>query len=344
MKRVDAYQLHQAMQQTLLDNGVVEVAAIHVADSLTETSLRGVDSHGVNLFPHYVRAVKGGRIEKNPNLTYKVENKAAAVMDADRAFGHHAGAIAMEKAMELAKEYGIGSVGVTNSSHFGAAGYFALRAARDGFLSMAFTNADALVKAHGSTDSFFGTNPICVCAPMIGEDPFCLDMATSQIPWNRVKNYRRWNQKLEDDVAYDKDGIAVTDPHAAVSVKPVGGYKGFGLGMFVELLCSTLIGGKLGADIPAMYGAPMDMARNVGHFFVAYDIEAFTSKKVFEKSLSEMASRIRSLPRISSDDAIMIPGDPEKISRVDREVSGIPMDENIAQEFIESSDHFGFLA
>lgn len=332
------------MLHTLLDRDVSEEAARSVADSLFETSLRGVDSHGVNLFPHYVRAVDGGRIQKNPVLAYEKTKGATAVLDGGSGFGHHIGSVAMEKAVDLAKEYGVGCVGVTNSSHFGAAGYFALKAARQGFLSMAFTNADPLVKAHGSSRSFFGTNPICVCAPMKGEDPFCLDMATSQIPWNRVKNYRRWNKELDPDVAYDSAGLSVTDPNAAVSLKPVGGYKGFGLGMFVELLCSTLIGGELGTDLAPMYRTPLDSPRGVGHFFAAYDIDAFSARDVFEESLAAIAERIRALPGLSDDDELMIPGDPEKQRKAEREAGGIPMDPEIAQEFVASSGHFEFLA
>lgn len=343
MRNIDSQALHTAMLSTLLDHGVIEEAAQHVADSLTETSLRGVDSHGVNLFPHYVRAVDGGRIQKNPRLEYQREKKAAGVLNGGSGFGHHIGAVAIDKATELAREFGVGGVGVTNSSHFGAAGYFALRAARKGFLAMAFTNADSLVKVPGSSQSFFGTNPVCACAPMVDEDPFCLDMATSQIPWNRVKNYRRWNRELEQNVAYGIDGHPVTDPNAAVSLEPLGGYKGFGLGMFVELLCASLIGGKLSADILPMYGTTLNEARGVSHFFLVFDIAAFSSLAHFTENLASMATRVRSLPAMEGFDPPMIPGDPEKKAKEQRLVEGIPMDDEIVREFIASSNHFEFM-
>src|SRR5258706_4052485 len=191
MKHLDSNALKKLMRGTLDKKNLTAEAASHVTESLIQTSLRGIDSHGINLFPHYCRAVDSGRIVRDAKMKINKTAESAAVIDANNAFGHHAGAVAIDLAVELAKKTGMGAVGVTDSSHFGAAAYFALRAAEKGFIGLAFTNGDALVKAYASKEAFFGTNPICFAAPLATEGPFCLDMATSLVSWNKINNYRR---------------------------------------------------------------------------------------------------------------------------------------------------------
>ena len=188
---VDARKLDALMRRALSAYDVDPVSIDHVVGSLVQTSLRGVDSHGINLFPHYCRAVESGRINGRPNPRIDQTAASTSIVDADNAFGHHAGALAIDHARERAAETGIAAAAVRNSSHFGAAAYFALRAAEHNCIGFAFTNADALVKAHNSAEPFFVTNPICCCAPMADEGPFSLDMATSLANWNKVNDARR---------------------------------------------------------------------------------------------------------------------------------------------------------
>src|SRR5215510_15279310 len=162
---VDGRVLAELLKEQLRRRGVLEESAYHVAESLVETSLRGVDSHGINLFPYYVSAVEGGRINPTPAMQVVQRRPASAVLDADHGFGHHAGSAAMQVAMDMADATGVGVVGVRKSTHFGAAAYFAHQASRRGYAAFAFTNADALVKAYGGFEAFFGTNPICFSVP-----------------------------------------------------------------------------------------------------------------------------------------------------------------------------------
>ena len=139
--------------------------------SLIQTSLRGVDSHGIQLFPHYLRAVASGRVNAKPVLSVVKTGSSSATLDAMDWFGHHAGAVAIDAAVELAKASGVGAASVGQSTHFGAAAYFALRAANAGCIGFSFTNADALVKAFNASKPVFGTNPVCFTAPLRTEDP-----------------------------------------------------------------------------------------------------------------------------------------------------------------------------
>ena len=340
MLKVNHLVLKHKMAEILLQKGVNADSVFHATESMIQTSVRGVDSHGINLFPHYCRAVDSGRIAKTPEIKVKKSAVSAAMVDAGHAFGHHAGAVAIDLAVQLASETGIGAVGVKNSTHFGAAAYFALRAAEKGFIGLSFTNADALVKAHGSKEAFFGTNPICFAAPLEKEEPFCLDMATSLVSWNKINNYRRENLPIPGHWAFDEDGKPVTDPHLAKSLNPAGDYKGFGLGMMVDILCATLIGGIASKDLLAMYSSPIEAQRRVSHFFMAIDISKFNPLGAFKSSLQLMVNRIRSLPTLDGSQKMMVAGDPEKLAEKQRIISGIPMDSIKYDEFLALSSDF----
>jgi LDH2 family malate/lactate/ureidoglycolate dehydrogenase len=245
----------------------------------------------------------------------------------------------MHLAVSKAQEIGAGAAAVTRSSHFGAAAYYTLIAARQDCIGFTFTNADSLVKAFGSKVAYFGTNPVCMAAPMADEGPFCLDMATSSISWNKVKNYRMSNFMLEPGLAFDAAGRGVINPHEAASLAPTGGYKGFGLGMMVEILCGLLAGGPVAREIIPMY-QDLDRQRSISHFLLALDIKSFTDPAAFRRRLRSMADSVRSLARVDDAVPVVIPGDPEKYAMLTRAKQGIPIDKIKYQEFLALNKRF----
>lgn len=341
MMHFDAGRLARLMARALTDRQVDPVSAGHVVASLIQTSLRGVDSHGIDLFPHYCRAAEVGRVNGRPHMRLTACGEAVATLDADHGFGHHAGAVAIQKAVELAKKTGMGSVSVRHSTHFGAAAYFGLMAPEADCLGFAFTNADALVKVFGAREPFFGTNPICFTAPMATEAPFCLDMATSLVSWNKIKIYRRKGVELPPGWAFDEAGNGVLDPDRARCLNPAGGYKGYGLGMMVDVLCGLLAGGLVSKDIKPMYAPPLDASkRSISHFFMAIDIARFLDPELFKRNLQAVADRLRSLEPLSEEQPVMVAGDPEKKTLALRSVSGLPIDAVKFEEFLEVSADF----
>jgi len=253
MPNISGSAAKQIIKGALLKEEVEEQVAEYVAEGLTTTSLRGVDSHGIRLIHHYLAGVKSGRI--NPRPTYKVEKKlpTTAVLDADNTFGHAAGMEATKVAMEMAKEYGSGQVAIKNSSHFGAAAYFALEIANHDMIGQSFTHSDSLIIPTHGKRSFLGNNPVCFAAPVKGEGPFCLDMATSIITFNAVRRLREIGGKAPENVGTDKNGIPTTDPNEITMLLPVGSYKGYGLSLMVEILCSMLTGMNYGPHISKMF-------------------------------------------------------------------------------------------
>ncbi|MDR2668984.1 MAG: Ldh family oxidoreductase [Desulfovibrio sp.] len=339
MRCFDPSALKKLFYAILARNGVCEDACFHVSEAVIQASLRGVDSHGINLFPHYYAALKAGRINARPRFTPVRTGPSAIVFDADHGFGHHAGAVAMQAAVDSAKENGVGAVSVKHSSHFGAAAYYALSAARQGCLGLCFTNTNDSVLAYNATKPFFGTNPVCLAAPMADEDPFTLDMATSVVSMHSVRNCLRTGALPAPGQAYDVDGKETRDPAAVRCLGPVGGYKGYGLGMMVELLCGMLTGGPVGPEIIPI-GARLDTPRYLSHFFTAVDIARFQDPQAFAQRLRSIAEAVRSLPRADPDVPVMIPGDPEKRCFRQRLVTGIPVDDALYRALTDIDEAF----
>lgn len=331
---------------TLEQKNVRSDVASHVAESLIQTSLRGVDSHGIRLLPHYIRAIDSGRINPQPNYSVTRNFPSAGKLDADNTFGHAAGGEAMIKACKMASENGIGCISVFNSTHFGAASYFSLLAAEKGFIGISFTHADSLMKSYRGKRAFFGTNPICFAAPCEDEDPFCLDMATTLANWNKIIQYRERSEQLPDGWAYDKEGFETTNPDKAATLAPIGGYKGFGLSMMIEILCSLLTGMPFGRDLTRMYSDPIEKKRFLGHFFMAINIEAFEDQGIFKSRLKELMEAVRKEPPLEPSLKVLVPGDPEKEQLLIRTKSGIPIDAQTFNSFKELSEqlHIEFRA
>lgn len=327
------------MRRVLENIGVNNESMSHLLDSIIDASLKGIDTHGLALFPHYVEGYTKGRLNKNPEFKTLKSSPSAKLIDADASIGHHAGYYAMQQAIEMAKQTGSGICSVKNSSHFGACEYFTIQAAKQGMIGFTFTNTNSLVKAYNAVEPFFGTNPISFACPIKGEEPLSLDMATSVISWNHVRNRKEAGMEVEDGCAYDKDGEFTTNPHAAKCVRPIGDYKGFGLGMMVEILCSVLSGSAMGKDLMPMFKSDMQKPRGISHFFQAIDISKFTDLEIFTERMAEMAKSIRNLTPLNGK-KVMIPGDPEKINKENRLKTGIPMPTNIYNEFINISDDF----
>lgn len=315
-----------------------------VSRSLVGASTRGVDSHGIRLLPHYVTALAGGRINGSPKLTYERLSAGTGRLDADDGFGHLAGYRAIEEGMRLAEESGLGAVTVVNSSHFGAAGSYTLAAAESGYMAMAVSNSDKLVLPFDGVRAFHGTNPFSFAAPLAGERPFLIDMATSSIPLNRVLQYRAVNRPLPPAVAVDQHGAMTTDAGAAAALLPVGGadygYKGAALAAFCEVLSAALTGMGFSHQLLSMAGPDYSTRRHLGHFFLVMKVQAFIDPQFYREHLTAYLQELRSQPAIPGT-RVMAAGDREWTEEQARLATGIPIDHAVRAEFAELAATYG---
>lgn len=339
--RVSAANLHTFARDVLRAAGANDEAVEHVSAGLLHASRRGVDSHGIRLLTHYVRALKAGRINPDPRMKFQRTSPSTGVLDADDGFGMAATMVAAGHAVALAREAGTGQVSVKNSSHFGAASFFALEIARHDMLGMAFTHSDALLLTHGGTGAFLGNNPIAFAAPMDGEEPLCLDMATSAMTFNKVLQCREANVPAPAGGGADATGRPATDPHQIVSLIPTGTYKGYGLSLMVEVLCGLLSGMPCGRDIPSMYKAPIHEKRHLAHFVSATRLDCFQEPAAFKARLAALVRDLRAEPRFDPAIPVQVAGDPEKRCQAERDREGIPVPPEVRKALGETARNLG---
>ena len=331
--RYPAKAIYDFVEKALLKSGVEESAAKATARGLWQASLRGVDSHGIRLLPHYLRAVRGGRINPNANFRFEKTSASTGRMDADHGFGHAAGLLAMGHAMELANEAGTGNVAVYNSSHCGSMAYFALEPTAADMIGMAYTHATPTMRSANATSKFFGTNPICMAAPMASESPFCYDGATTNVSMNKILMHGDSGMEIPLGWGADETGDESKRPDDVVQLLPIGDYKGFGLAMMVDIFCSMLTGMPSGDQVSKMFADPIEKKRHLGQFYSAIRIDAFVEPDRFKTRLQETADRIRNQSRQNPQVPVQIPGDPEKAYQADREENGIPINASVLSQF-----------
>ena len=294
------------------------------AEGLVQTSLRGIDTHGIRLLPHYVAAIESGRLNPTPDLKFKQTSSTTGILDADHTLGYAAGVIAIQHAIELAKESGTGFVSVKNSSHCGALAYPCLKACDEDMIGLGFTHATPRMKSPSSKREFFGTNPLCFTAPMEKEDPFCFDSSPTMIPFHKIFHHRETQTELPEGSAADVEGKETTDPFKAIQLLPIGDYKGFGWSMMVDILAGLLSGMPVGKDVSQMYG-DITQKRYLGHFFGCIRVDVFQPVKKFKSRLQELAEKVRKEPKKDEESLNMVPGDPEKKCMEIRLKKGIPI-------------------
>ena len=326
------------VERALEQAGASQASRAAATRAMLHASRLGVDSHGVRLTEHYCRMLGGGRITRNPQIEVHHRAKASAVVDGDNGLGHYAAYRAMEVACDLARSSGVAAVGVRRSSHLGAAGAYALTAAEAGLIGFATTNTDSMVALFDGAQRFHGTNPLAFAAPVPGQRPWLLDMATSSIPMNRVLLHRSLKAPLPPGVAADAEGIPVTDPEAVDMLLPLGGteygYKGAGLAGVATMLSAILMGTTLDTDFIPMYDAEnISEPRNMGHFVMAIDPSHFGGTDLFGSGIVRYLEALRGAPGRAGGQP-MAPGDREWREADRRAVEGIPVDLDTAR-FLE---------
>lgn len=300
-----------------------------VVRALSHASGLGVDSHGYRLLPHYLEGLRKGRLNPEPAPQMIVATGGAGVLDADNAHGAVAGFEAAKHAVAFAREHGLGAVAIRNSSHFGAAGAYAMAIAEQGMMGLAFCNSDSFVRLHGGAQRFHGTNPIAVAAPSDDPRPWLLDMATSSIPFNRVQLAQALGHSLAPEVASDSEGRFVTDPVLADMLAPLGGalfgYKGAGLAGLAEILSTAFSDAPLSVELPPMISDDMTTPRRLGAFVLALDPAAFGAADTFRSVVSRYIRLVRQ-SRKAGADPVMAAGDREWEEEQRRKSEGLRLD------------------
>ena len=315
-------------------------------DAMVYADLAGIDSHGVSMLMAYEDYWRKGKLDFRARPRIVRENPVTALVDAGAGFGHPAAVMGMELAIKKALSLGIGAVSVFNSHHFGAAGYYAALAPRQGLVGLvtSSTRTVNVVPTRG-TLPVLGTNPIAFAAPARRHEPFLLDMATSTVAGNKVKVYDLKGKALPQGWVLDERGEAIRDAALAWDyvvnrdvggLTPLGGtaelgsHKGYGLGMMVQILGSTLSGGSF-SPIRKRTQRPSD-PDNIGHFFLAIDPKMFRPEGAFQDDLDSMIDELHRTPPGDPAQPVLVAGEPETLSLAQRLREGVPIPSTLAEK------------
>ncbi len=312
--------------------------ALLVADSLVAANLRGVDSHGVQLLPYYVEQVERGDMHPAAEGHVVTTSETCLLFDGANGPGQYVADTCCAHAVRLAHKHGMAVVAARGSNHFGAAGYWGQKISAAGMIGIVMCNASPIVAPWQGKQPRLGTNPICMSVP----GPWLLDMATTTVASNRIfKALVNGEETIPAGWAMDSEGVPTTDTHAAIRglPMPLGGYKGSGLAMMVEILCAGLTGGAMSTEVGGIRiaGKPS----RVSQTFLAIDVSRFMPVAEFTRRIEWLADTVKSSTPAKGYDEVMVAGDPEWRTETERRESGIPLGDGTCEALEHTAVRLG---
>jgi LDH2 family malate/lactate/ureidoglycolate dehydrogenase len=315
------------------------------ADVLVQANLRGIDSHGVARLARYVNGLRDGVMLARPKEEIVVETPTTITFDAGAGLGQPVSHRAMSKAIEKAREYGCGFATVRNSNHYGIAGYYAMMALEQDMIGISTTNAAVLVVPTFGRDAMYGTNPIALAVPTGEERPFVMDMATSTVPRGKLEVYHRQEKPLPLGWATDERGLPTTDAaqvldnfvrRAGGGLLPLGGageefsgYKGYGMGLLVEILSAVLPGAAFLTSVYPKDGDGKPLPADLGHFFGVWRLDAFRPAEAFKADMDQFIRELKGGNRAEGATRIYVHGEKEFEVADQRSEHGIPLEAKV---------------
>lgn len=312
--------------------------------ALLETDLRGVDSHGVFRVPFYCRGLASRALNPAPAVSRIRGRGATEVIDADNGLGVIVGQVAMDRAIKMARDFGVGIVAVRNSNHSGMLASHVIRAVDAGMVGYFVSNSPALMAPWGGREALLSNSPFAWAIPTGGE-PIVLDMATSAVARGRIRLAAQRNERIPLGWAIDAHGMPAEDPHDAMEgvVLPMAGYKGYGIAFVNEILSAVLPGATLSMDVSKAFlreGATSLDSWGIGHLAMAVDVSAFEDPQVFHERVNHLVQEVRASSLAPGHERIMVPGEPEAATRRLRSKHGIPISPAVLQLLRVFADDF----
>lgn len=322
--------------------------ASDVADLLLASDLRGIASHGTARLPQYLNLVEARVMDAAARPVLERSMPALARFDGNNGWGHHAGRIAIDHAIERAEQAGVAISVLRNTNHYGIAGWYAMRAARQGLIGISMTNTSPVVAPTRGRTALVGTNPIAFAAPAGRFGMMVLDMATSTVPRGRIEVAARRGEALRPDWAIGPDGSPALTPQSALAgaLLPLGGneesggYKGYGLGLMIEVLTGVLAAATSSPDVVGLFSTegPSDL----GQFFMAIDPGAIDERSAFEARLERLLDRVTRAPLVpGAPGPVLYPGQPEAEREKKQAREGIVIDREHHAALVDLGQRYG---
>jgi LDH2 family malate/lactate/ureidoglycolate dehydrogenase len=324
--------------ETLQKTGVSADHARIISEALVEADLRGVSTHGMAMLPLYIRRLQRQIVNPEPDIKVARESPIHALIDGDNGEGHLVSVKAMEICLDKAKKSSIAMVGVRKSNHFGVAGYYSAMAVKEELIGFSATNTAPSMPPYGGTARTFGNNPFSIAIPAALGFPIVLDIATSNVAFAKLFRAKQMGQKeIPLDWALDEKGRPTGDPEVAYSaalLQGMGGHKGYGLSVAIDVIAGVLTGAGFAKDIPPQ-------STDSGHFFAAFDPELFMPLTDFKERLARMAAQVRESSLAEGVDRVYLPGERGHLSRGKRLKEGIPLFSYVCEQLNKVGGELG---
>ncbi|MEI6238787.1 MAG: Ldh family oxidoreductase [Planctomycetia bacterium] len=315
--------------------GLSPEAADTLAEPLVLADMMGVHTHGTKLLAGYLRKLLacGYRPTGVPKIVR--EGPAWAVVDGDAALGQVGCTMAMRLAIAKAKQVGVASVSIRNTGHIGAAGYYALMAAREGCLGLVAGNDIPTVAAPGSRGAVFGSNPLAYAAPVPGGDPLLFDISTAAVAGGKVYAAVARGEPIPGDWLIGEDGRPTSDgslyPAKAV-LAPMAGHKGYGFAMFAELLSGVLSGGMVALQVGHWMVDPPEVPSRHSAGFVVIDVEAICDREAYAAAMNTIVRHVHGAPTVAGIERVFLPGELEWRRHKAAASAGIPLPADVREK------------
>lgn len=355
MKKFAVDDVYNLIFDVFLVLGIPADEAKICADVLIESDLRGIESHGVGRLKMYYDRIRDGIINPITKITKIRDHAAIATWDGNNGMGQVVSFQAMNEAIQKAKKYGLGSVAVRNSNHYGIAGYFTKMASDQNMIGLTVTNARPSMAPTNGVEPMLGTNPIAFSAPSDCEFDFLFDGATSIIQRGKIEVKARENAEVPKNWVIDNKAEYMTDPQQILknlvsqtaSFLPIGGmeeisggHKGYGLATIVEILSASLQTGSFMHQLSGSEGGKK-VPYKLGHFFLAMDISAFTDLNNFKHTTGEIMQQLQNSTKAPGKDRIYVAGEKEYLKGIQIRKNGIPINDALLKNINIMIDELG---
>ena len=345
------------MVGTFMAVGVPEEDARICADVLLESDRRGIESHGCNRFkPIYIDRINAGILNPVTKIDIIKETPSTVLLDANDGMGMVASKKAMDMIIEKAKTCGIAMAAIGNSSHYGIAGYWTGMAVKAGMIGITGTNARPSIAPTFGVENMLGTNPLTIGMPTDEPFPFMLDCATSITQNGKIEYYARIGKDTPAGMVVGRDGKPMTDSpqilkdirSAKAALAPLGGigeelggYKGYGYAVAVEVLSAALQNGLFMKDLDGKNADGSIRPYHLGHFFIVINPEFFSGLESFKKTAGNIMRALRASEKAPGAERIYTAGEKEYIAWQERKDKGVPVSAAVQKEFIAIRDQYG---
>lgn len=337
MQRIEFSLMEQTIYRALRKAGLDEHSAQVCARIHTESSCDGIASHGLNRVARFIDYVQKGWIDIHTKPELEKSLGAIAIYNGNQGIGITNALFAIEKAMEMSKEYGVGIVALKNSSHWMRGGSYGWHAAGQGMAAICWTNTESCMPAWGSKNTRVGNNPFVMAVPR-AKGPIVLDMAMSQYSYGKLQVTRLKGEKLPFPGGYDEHGHLTDEPgpiEASKRILPTGYWKGSGLAIVLDAMAALLSAGAPTNEIDKIDRGSCTGASQI---FMVFDPSQLGGMEFTERMADSVADYVNQSEPAENSRDVRYPGQTAAANRKENRLSGIPVDDSVWEEVVRLAE------